>query len=96
MRHIIEEAIQNRCYLRFSYKGIARVVQPTAIGVSPAGNEVLRCFQTEGAHSTKGHEWDLCLLSKISGLSVTGKKFDAPPPGYNRGDKAFVKIYAEL
>jgi len=96
MRHIIEEAIRNRCYLRFTYKGSERVVQPAAIGVSLAGNEVLRCFQTEGTHSNKGHDWDVCLLSKISGLSVTGEKFETPPPGYKRGDKGLVKIYAEL
>jgi hypothetical protein len=51
---------RNRRYLTFTYKGIVRVVQPAAIGVSPAGNEVLRCFQTEGAHNTNGHDWDLC------------------------------------
>lgn len=96
MRLIIEEAIRNRHYLTFTYKGIARVVQPTAIGVSRAGNEVLRCFQTEGAHNTDGHDWDLCTLSKISGLSATGESFEAPPPGYNRGDKGMVKIYVEL
>lgn len=96
MRIIIEEAIRNRRYLTFTYQGIARVVQPAAIGVSRAGNEVLRCFQTEGAHNTDGHDWDLCTLSKISGLSVTGEKFEAPPLGYKRGDKGMVKIYAEL
>lgn len=96
MRHIIEEAIRNRRYLIFSYKGIARVVQPAAIGVSRAGNEVLSCFQTEGAHNTDGHDWNLCTLSEIKGLRVTAKTFAAPPPGYKRGDKGMVKIYAEL
>ncbi|HOE41527.1 MAG TPA: hypothetical protein PLB25_07865 [Rhodoferax sp.] len=96
MRSIIEEAIRNRRYLTFIYKGIARQVQPVAVGVSRAGNEVLRCFQTKGAHNTDGHEWNLCTLSEISGLAVTGEKFGAPPPGYNRGDKGMVKIYAEL
>jgi hypothetical protein len=96
MRLIIEEAIRKRRYLIFTYKGIARVVQPAAIGVSREGNEVLRCFQTEGAHNTDGHDWVLCTLSKISGLGVPGEKFEAPPPGYNRGDKGMVKIYVEL
>lgn len=96
MRHIIEEAIRNRRYLTFTYKGIARQVQPVAVGVSRAGNEILRCFQTKGAHNTDGHDWDLCTLSKISGLSVTGEKFETPPPDYKRGDKGMVKIYAEL
>ena len=96
MRNIIEEAIRNRRYLTFTYKGIARQVQPAAVGVSRAGNDVLRCYQTKGAHNTDGHDWNLCALTEISGLSVTGEKFAAPPPGYNRGDKGMVKIYAEL
>lgn len=96
MRHIIEDAIRHRRYLTFTYKGIPRVVQPTAIGVSSAGNEVLRCFQTEGAHNTDGHDWNLCTLTQITGLLVTAKTFEAPPPGYKRGDKGMVKIYAEL
>ena len=96
MRLIIEEAIQNRRFLTFTYKGIARLVQPAAVGVSRAGNEVLRCYQTEGAHNTVGHEWNLCTLTEITGLRVSEKKFEAPPPGYNRGDKGMVKIYAEL
>lgn len=96
MRSIIENAIQNRRYLTFTYKGIARQVQPVAVGVSRAGNDVLRCYQTQGAHNTDGHDWNLCTLSEISGLTVAEQQFDAPPPGYNRGDKGMVKIYAEL
>lgn len=96
MRNIIEEAIRNRRYLTFTYKGIARLVQPAAVGVSRAGNDVLRCYQTKGAHNIDGHDWNLCTLTEISGLSVTAEKFDATPPGYNRGDKGMVKIYAEL
>lgn len=96
MRHIIEDAIRNRRYISFTYKGIARLVQPTAVGVSRAGNEVLRCFQTKGAHNTDGHDWNLCTLVELSGLRVTEEKFDAPPPGYSRGDKGMIKIYAEL
>ena len=96
MRHIIEEAIRNRRYLTFTYKGIVRVVQPAAIGVSRAGNEVLRCFQTDGAHNTDGHDWNLCTLTEMTDLRVTAKTFATPPPGYKRGDKGMVKIFAEL
>jgi hypothetical protein len=96
MRHIIEEAIRNRRYLTFTYKGIPRLVQPTAVGISRAGNDVLRCFQAKGGHNTDGHDWNLCTLVEIKDLSVTKEKFDTPPPGYNRGDKGMVKIYAEL
>ena len=96
MRNVIEDSIRNRRYLTFTYKGIARVVQPAAIGVSSAGNEVLRCFQTEGAHNTDCHDWNLCTLTEITGLHVTAKTFETLPPGYKRGDKGMVKIYAGL
>ena len=96
MRTIIEEAIRHRRYLTFTYKNLVRVVQPGAVGVSRAGNDVLRCYQTKGAHNTDGHDWNLCALTDISGLSVTGEKFDADPPGYKRGDKGMGTIYAEL
>lgn len=92
----IINAIRNREMLSFSYTGLIRVVQPAAVGVSLAGNDVLRCFQTEGGHITSGHEWDLCEVSKISNLRATGKCFSGEPPLYKRGDKKMSSIYAEL
>ncbi|MBR0565104.1 hypothetical protein J5J83_03105 [Azoarcus sp. L1K30] len=96
MRQAIVSAIQNKQVLAFSYNGIARVVEPHAVGVSTAGNDVLRCFQVQGAHIKPGHDWDLCDLSKIVGLKPTGAMFVAARPGYRRGDKGMVHIYAEL
>ena len=72
------------------------ITQPAAVGVSSAGNDVLRCYQTAGGHVTPGHEWDFCELSKIHDLRVLGTTFQAVPPGYRRGDKHMRQIYAEL
>lgn len=72
------------------------MVQPAAIGVSRAGNDVLRCYQIAGAHVTPNHEWDLCGISKISNLQISGQHFSGEPPGYKRGDKGMITIYAEL
>lgn len=96
MLQIIINAIHNREYLAFTYSGYSRIVQPAAVGVSRAGNDVLRCYQTAGGHVTPGHEWDLCDLSKISSLRATGEHFAGEPPQYRRGDKGMSTIYAEL
>jgi len=96
MLETIISAIQNKQYLSFTYSGLERVVEPHAVGLSKAGNDVLRCYQTEGGHITPGHEWDLCTLSKISDLSLTGDFFNAPRADYSKADKGMLEIYAEL
>lgn len=96
MLKTIINAIHNREVLLFTYSGISRTVQPVAVGVSRAGNDVLRCFQIAGGHLTPGHQWDLCEISKISNLHINGQCFEGEPPGYKRGDKHMTNIYAEL
>lgn len=96
MLNTIISAIKNKQVLSFSYDNIDRVVEPHTVGRASTGNDLLRCYQTEGGHFTVGHEWDLCKLSKINNLSVTGAYFDSARPGYKKGDKAMTHIYAEL
>ena len=96
MLNVLTAAIQGRKYISFTYSGMLREAQPVAVGVSRAGNDVLRCYQTAGGHVTPGHEWDLCDLSKIQGLKVLEKNFHNDPPGYRKGDKHMNHIYAEL
>lgn len=96
MLNTLISAIQQRKYVSFTYSGLARVAQPAAVGVSRAGNMVLRCFQTEGGHVTAGHEWDFCDLSKVVGLQVLEKTFSSNPDGYQKGDRHMQQIYAEL
>ena len=96
MLNVIIAAIKNRQVLTFTYSGLARVVEPHAVGVSTAGNQILRCFQTSGRHVTAGHEWDLCTLSGINALAANGDSFVGERPGYKRGDRGMTQIYAEL
>lgn len=96
MKTILINAIQDRECLSFHYSGLQRVVQPAAVGISHAGNEVLRCYQIAGGHVTSGHDWDLFDLSKISSLTTVGEHFQGNPPGYRRGDKGMTTIYAQL
>lgn len=96
MLETIIAAINNRRTLSFRYDGYSRVVEPHAVGVSTAGSDVLRCFQTHGGHVKAAHDWNNCLLSKIRDLTLTGESFTGERPGYKRGDKGMVHIYAEL
>jgi hypothetical protein len=96
MKQIIIDAINNLQVLTFTYSGIDRVVEPHAIGISRTGKILLRCFQTLGGHITPGHEWDLCELSKISNLNVTGDYFQIPRPGYKKNDSLMINILAQL
>jgi hypothetical protein len=96
MRQTIINAINGRKVLAFTYDNISRTVEPHAVGMSTAGNDVLRCYQTQGGHVSATHAWDLCELSKMSQLRETGDSFASARPGYRRGDKAMTHIYAEL
>jgi hypothetical protein len=97
MHRTIVNAIRNLHVLSLTYGGIPRRVEPHAYGVNTHGNEVLRCYQAAGSHaSDKPHEWDLLLIFKMSALVDTGEHFSGARPGYRRGDKAMLPIYAEL
>lgn len=96
MKQTIIDAIDNLQVLTFTYSGIPRVVEPHALGISRTGKEVLRCYQTHGGHVTPGHEWDLCELSKIYNLSISGTYFQTPRPGYKKGDSHMISIFAQL
>lgn len=96
MLQTIVGAIHDRKILSFYYDGLERVVEPHAVGISRAGNDVLRCYQVQGKHVNSGHDWNLCDISKMSNLSMTGAVFDSARPGYKKGDKGMRHIYAEL
>ena len=96
MIDFLSDAINNRMEISFTYSNISRIGLPAALGTSSQGNQVLRIYQTEGGHVNPNHEWDLCLVSELSDVGTTGKTFDTDPPGYRKGDKGMLLIYAEL
>ncbi|WP_084336328.1 hypothetical protein [Pseudomonas indica] len=96
MIDLITNAIRNQQVLSFTYDSLPRIVEPHALGISRAGNNVLRCYQTQGRHITPGHDWDLCEVAKMKDLQLTGNCFNGPRPGYKRGDKHMAQIFAEL
>ena len=96
MLQIITNAINNQQVLSLTYDGHHRVVEPHAVGTSQKGNDVLRCYQIAGTHSTGGHDWNLFTVTKMENLALTGQSFVGTRPGYSRGDKGMTTIYAQL
>jgi len=85
------QAIAGRRLLRFAYNGRSRMVVPCAHGVLDTGNEVLRAHEVSAPRLGK-----LFLLRSMVGATVCAEGFDAPPPGYRRGDSAMARIHCQL
>jgi len=97
MNTIVKTSVETKAILKFHYDGQPRVVEPHAHGLSTAGNEVLRCYQTDGgSNSGNVPGWHLMTVSKMVNLTVTDSHFDSPRPDYKRGDKSMSTIYAQL
>jgi predicted DNA-binding transcriptional regulator YafY len=76
-----------------------REIEPVCLGVSKAGNKVLRAWDKEGASHTsyKGEQplpgWRLFRLDKILSNKPTGEVYNEIKPGYNlNGDKSMVSV----
>ena len=76
-----------------------REIEPVCLGVSKAGNKVLRAWDNEGASHTSytGEQplpgWRLFRLDKILSIKPTGEVYNTPKPNYNfNGDKSMVSV----
>jgi hypothetical protein len=85
------QAIADRRLLRFAYNGRTRLVVPCAHGVLDTGNEALRAHEVAAPRLGK-----LFLLRSMLSAEVCPEGFDAPPPGYRRGDTAMAWIHCQL
>ena len=90
-------AVHRRQVIRFRYDGLERVVQPATVGVSTAGNLVLRACQVGGrSHTGTVPCWRLFKVADIVRPALTGEVFtEFAVDGYTRGDAAFSDIAAE-
>jgi len=97
MNNMISQAIKDRRILTFNYDGYPRTVEPHCHGITTAGNEALRCYQTAGG-SSSGHVpgWHMMKVDKIIGLTVSSSVFSGPRDGYSRGDRGMATIYEEI
>lgn len=76
-----------------------REIEPVCLGVSKAGNKVLRAWDSEGASHTgyKGEQplpgWRLFRLDKILSLKPTGENFTEMRANFNpNGDKSMISV----
>jgi hypothetical protein len=96
MNNLIIEAIENKNVIQFYYESELRVVEPHCYGVTTAGNEGLRAFQTDGYSSSGKKGWKMYDLSKAENIEILSDTFISSRPGYKRGDRGMDEIFAEL
>jgi len=99
------DAIKNKRVMGTSYDGDEpggkgqRLIEPVCVGVSKAGNRVVRAWEREGASHTAtiGSQplpgWRLFRLDKTFTFLPTSEVFDEMRPGFNpNGDKSMVSV----
>lgn len=102
MNHLvpaITAAIRERRVIHLRYDGwvAERAIEPHAVGLSSASNEVLSAWQEFGAsESGERSGWKLFTLSKIVSMRVSDERFSSARPGYTRDSKTMPTIYAQL
>ena len=95
MNNTICGAINQRRIVRFYYEGELRVVEPHCHGITTAGNQGLRAFQTEGYSSSGTMGWKMFDLGKATGIELSGS-FKGSRSGYKKNDQGMSKIYCQL
>jgi hypothetical protein len=91
------DAIQKKAVIQFNYEGKPRIVEPQCHGISTAGKEVIRGFQTGGgSRSRRSIAEKLFEVSKITELKETGDTFSHPGPHYNPTDQAMIYVHCHL
>lgn len=99
------DAIKNKRVMGTSYDGDEpggkgqRLIEPVCVGISKAGNRVVRAWEREGASHTAtiGTQplpgWRLFRLDKTFTFLPTTEVFNEVRPGFNpNGDKSMVSI----
>lgn len=89
-------AIHGHRLLGFTYRAMARTVQPYAYGVDAGGHPVLRAYQVAGESHTGVPAWKLFRVEEVTDLRTLDETFAEPREGYMRNDPAMTKVYCEL
>lgn len=83
--------------------GKYRLIYPVVMGVSKAGNRVIRAIHKHGQSESKAQEtgirsaeaknvWRLFKENNIKGMWLTGNFFQGPLNGYNPNDKGMLTV----
>ncbi|GMR11531.1 MAG: hypothetical protein BMS9Abin28_2366 [Anaerolineae bacterium] len=97
MNTAICAAILKRAVVEFTYEGRTRMVEPYAHGISAAGNEVLRGYQTGGAsQSGEPVAWKLFAVAEIINFRETRDTFTQSQLGYNPNDRGMSTVHCHV
>lgn len=80
-----------------------RIIYPVALGISKAGNQVLRAFHKFGQSESEARRtgrrsaevenaWRLMKVSNIKSMWLTGTFFYGPLEAYNRADRGMLNV----
>lgn len=109
-RSEVERSIANHRRVRIYYGGDEvetqgeRFIEPYVLGLSLAGNPILRAYQYKGVTDTEQPGWKTFRLDRIMDWDETGEfPFNTPIsdrvrniPKYNpRGDRSMITIYKQ-
>ena len=92
----ISEAIRERRVVAFRYGAVVRTVEPHCCGVSRAGNQVLRAYETNDVDGSGTVGWRLFNVNKIAEMHDTGRVFEESRPGYNPNDRGMTTVHCRI
>jgi predicted DNA-binding transcriptional regulator YafY len=110
-RNEVERSIVNRKRVRIYYGGDEveeegeRFIEPYVLGLSKAGNLILRAYQYRGVTATEQPGWKTYRLDRILDWDETNElPFNTPisdrvrnVPKYNKdGDRSMITIYKQV
>ena len=100
----VQKSIRQKNVITINYQGEEygkgyRDIEPVCLGISKAGNMVLRAWERQGVSHSKEVEgnpipgWRLFRLDKILTYALQGDKFTEMRPKYNpNGDKLMSSV----
>ena len=94
---IAQMAIKEKKCLELRYDGFTRIVEVHIVGVKQKGGEAMSVWQLRGG-SVSGERTGFKIfdLDETFSAHVIDEKSQAPRLGYNRADKAFKVVYAQV
>lgn len=100
----VQKSIKQKNVISINYDGEEygkgyRDIEPVCLGVSKAGNMVLRAWERQGASHSNAVEgnpipgWRLFRIDKILTYQLQGDTFNEVRPNYNpNGDRSMVRV----
>jgi hypothetical protein len=94
---LLLRAIREQRVLRFTYRGLARVVEPHAYGRNSRDDAVLHAFQTEGGSASRPPPgWRTFSAGLIEAPSLGEQTFAHARDGYSPNELRLDPLWAEV